>query len=97
MAIITFLSDFGEKDHYTAAVKAKILATNSNITVVDISHNIDPCDIAHGAFVLKAVYKDFPEGTVHVVAVDSIGREGDKYYAAELENHSHQHTCRSFK
>ncbi|MEM9299461.1 MAG: SAM-dependent chlorinase/fluorinase [Bacteroidota bacterium] len=87
MAIITFLSDFGEKDHYTAAVKAKILATNSNITVVDISHNIDPCDIAHGAFVLKAVYKDFPEGTVHVVAVDSIGREGDKYYAAELENH----------
>ncbi len=87
MAIITFLSDFGEKDHYTAAVKAKILATNPNITVIDISHQIAPCDIAHGAFVLKAVYKDFPQGTVHLVAVDSIGRSGDKYYAVELENH----------
>ncbi|MEM6524645.1 MAG: SAM-dependent chlorinase/fluorinase [Bacteroidota bacterium] len=87
MAIITLLSDFGEKDHYAAGVKAKILATNPNITVVEISHNIGPCDIAHGAFVLKAVYKDFPEGTVHIIAVDSVGREGDKFFAIELENH----------
>ena len=87
MAIITFLSDFGEQDHYTAAVKARILATNPNLTIVDISHQIAPCDIAHGAFVLKAIYKDFPAGTVHLIAVNSIGRPDDKYFAAELENH----------
>lgn len=87
MAIITFLSDFGENDHYVAAVKAKILGTNPNITIVDISHNIASCDLAHGAFVLKSVYKDFPEGTVHIIGVDSIGRVGDKYFAAELDNH----------
>ncbi len=87
MAIITFLSDFGESDHYTAAVKAKILATNSNLHIVDISHRINPCDIAHGAYVLRSVFRDFPEGTVHIVAINSTGQSGDKQIAIKLEGH----------
>ena len=87
MAIITFLSDFGESDHYVSAVKAKILSINSGIRIVDISHHIKPCDIAHASFVLKAVFRDFPKGTVHLVAVNSIGQQEDKYIALELEGH----------
>ncbi|UII27009.1 SAM-dependent chlorinase/fluorinase [Fulvivirga maritima] len=87
MAIITFLSDFGESDHYVSAVKAKILSSNSGINIVDISHQINTCDIAHAAYVLKAVFQDFPKGTIHIVAVNSIGQSGDKYIAAELEGH----------
>lgn len=87
MAIITLLSDFGESDHYVAAVKAKILSINSGIQLVDISHAISPCDIAHAAYVLNAVFRDFPEQTVHLVAVNSAGQPGDKYIAIELEGH----------
>ncbi|MCG8384343.1 MAG: SAM-dependent chlorinase/fluorinase [Cytophagales bacterium] len=87
MAIITFLSDFGESDHYVSAVKAKILSVNSGIRIVDISHHIQPCDIAHAAYVLNAVFRDFPGGTVHLVAVNTIGQQGDKYIAIELEGH----------
>ncbi|MEQ8928132.1 MAG: SAM-dependent chlorinase/fluorinase [Fulvivirga sp.] len=87
MAIITFLSDFGESDHYVAAVKAKILSKNPGQTIVDISHQIAPCDIAHGAHVLKSVFRDFPKGTVHLVAINSVGQQGDKYIAVELEGH----------
>jgi len=87
MAIITFLSDFGESDHYVAAVKAKVLSENPNITIVDISHQITSCDIAHGAYVLKAVYNDFPEGTIHVFAIHAIGQSGDKFIAVKLDGH----------
>lgn len=87
MAIITFLSDFGESDHYVAAVKAKILSLNSGIQIIDISHQIASCDIAHAAYVLKAVFKDFPERTVHLVAVHTAGQPNDKYIAVELEGH----------
>lgn len=87
MAIITFLSDFGESDHYVAAVKAKILSDNPNQIVVDISHNIAACDMAHGAYVLKSVFRDFPNGTIHIVAVNSAGQQGDKFIAVELEGH----------
>lgn len=87
MAIITFLSDFGEQDHYVAAVKAKLFSLNPNLYVVDISHQIAPCDIAHAAYVLKAVFKEFPTGTIHIVAVNTAGQSGDKYLAIALEGH----------
>ncbi len=87
MAIITFLSDFGQSDHYVSAVKAKILSINSGIHIVDISHHIQSCDIAHASYVLRSVFRDFPQGTVHMVAVNSIGQQGDKYIALELAGH----------
>ncbi len=87
MAIITFLSDFGERDHYVAAVKAKILSLDPAINIVDISHNIASCDMAHAAYVLKAVFKDFPEGTVHIVGVNTAGQPGDRCIAAKIEGH----------
>lgn len=71
MPLITFTSDFGLTDHYAAAVKAKIYNISSDIDIIDISHGIESFNIAHGSFVLKAVYRDFPESTVHLVAVDS--------------------------
>lgn len=87
MPIITFLSDFGESDHYVAAVKATILKVNSSATIIDISHKIAACDLAHGAYVLRSVYKDFPEGSIHIVAINSIGQKGDKYIAIKLDGH----------
>ncbi len=87
MAIITLLTDSGESDHYAAAIKAKILSTNPGLTIVDISHKINSCDIAHGAYVLKSVFRDFPKGTVHLVAVDAAGNRGDAHIALQLEDH----------
>lgn len=87
MAIVTLLTDSGESDHYVAAIKAKIISVNPGIRVEDISHKIKPADIAHAAFVLRAVFRDFPKGTVHLVGVDSTGNRGDAFIALQLEDH----------
>lgn len=87
MAIVTLLTDSGESDHYVAAIKAKVLTVNPGVKIIDISHKIAPCDIAHAAFVLKSVFKDFPKGSVHLVGVDSTGNRGDAFIALQLENH----------
>jgi S-adenosylmethionine hydrolase len=87
MAIVTLLTDSGESDFYVAAIKAKILSVNPGLTLVDISHRIAPCDIAHGAFVLRSVYRDFPRGTVHLVGVDATGSKGEAFLAISLEEH----------
>lgn len=87
MAIVTLLTDSGEHDHYVAAIKAKILSTNPSIRIVDISHRIAPCDIGHAAFVLKSVFRDFPKGTTHLVAVDSVGKRDTTPIAMQLEDH----------
>ncbi len=87
MAIVTLLTDSGESDHYVAAIKAKIISVNPGIRVEDISHKIRPGDIAHAAFVLRAVFRDFPKGSVHLVGVDSTGNRGDAYIALQMEDH----------
>lgn len=87
MAIITFMSDFGMSDHYVSAVKAKILSMNPGLKIIDISHDIEVFNIAHGAFVLKAVFRDFPKGTVHLVSVNSLGEKKSRYLAAKIEDH----------
>ncbi len=87
MAIITFMSDFGESDHYVAAVKAIILNFNSNLNIVDISHQIEHCNIAHGSYVLKSVFREFPKGTVHLVAVNTTGNNKEGFIGLKLEEH----------
>jgi S-adenosylmethionine hydrolase len=87
MAIITFISDFGVQDHYTAAVKARILSCNPSQVIVDISHYIEHFNIAHGSFVLGSVFREFPEGSIHLLAVNSTGGLGEAYIAVKLEGH----------
>lgn len=83
MPLITFTSDFGNSDHYVAFVKAAILSDNPNQAIVDISHNIAAFDITHMAFVLDAVFREFPEGTIHFVGQD----EESGYFIAWVEGH----------
>jgi S-adenosylmethionine hydrolase len=87
MAIVTLLTDSGESDFYVAAIKARILSVNPGLTLVDISHRIAPCDIAHGAYVLRSVFRDFPRGTVHLVGVDATGNKGESFLAVAMEDH----------
>jgi len=87
MALVTFLSDFGDCDYYVPAVKAKMLSINPQLNIIDITHKIETYDIAHAAFVLRSVYKDFPKGTVHLVAINSTSSITDGFIGIKLEEH----------
>ena len=71
MQIITLTSDSGYKDHYVASMKGTIISLFSAATIVDISHEIRPFDIAEAAFQLRNCFNDFPIGTVHIIGVDA--------------------------
>jgi len=85
--VFTFLSDFGDKDHYIAAVKAKIYSSIPNASIVDISHSVERYNIAYGAYILHAVFREFPENTIHIVSINSLDRNEDKFISIKLENH----------
>lgn len=72
MAIITLTSDWGHRDHYIAAVKGKLLSLMPEVTIVDISHTIEHYNHNHAAFVLINAFSFFPQGTVHIIGVNSI-------------------------
>lgn len=70
MSIVTLTTDFGTADHYVAAMKGVLLTLSPQTTIVDITHEIRPQDVVHGAFVFRQAFAYFPAGTVHVVVVD---------------------------
>ncbi len=70
ISVITLLTDFGDRDHFVASMKGVILGINPQARIVDLSHAIAPHQIEDAAYLLKASYKYFPDGTVHVAVVD---------------------------
>jgi S-adenosylmethionine hydrolase len=71
MSIITLTTDMGLDDHYVASLKGTILSAIEKVNIIDITHAVRPFDISEAAFHLNCCYKDFPEGTIHVIGVDS--------------------------
>ncbi len=69
--IITLTTDWGTKDHYLAAVKGSIATHIPDATVMDISHDITPFDLNEASYILRNSWKDFPEGTIHIIGVNS--------------------------
>ena len=68
--LITLLSDFGLSDVYVGVMKGVIAQINPALTVVDLTHQIPPQNIAAGRFSLMNAYPYFPGGTVHIAVVD---------------------------
>lgn len=69
-SIITLTTDFGTGSPYVAAMKGVILGFNPTVRLVDISHEIGPQDVRHGAIVLAETTPWFPADTIHVAVVD---------------------------
>jgi S-adenosylmethionine hydrolase len=68
--IIALLTDFGTRDHYSGVMKGVVLGICPDVTLVDLSHDLPPHDVAFAAQELAATYKFFPVGTIFVVVVD---------------------------
>ncbi len=68
--LIALLTDFGERDHFAGSLKGVIASINPEATVVDVTHGIEPFDVAAGAFVLSACVPFFPEGAIFLAVVD---------------------------
>jgi hypothetical protein len=92
--IIALVSDFGTRDYFVGAMKGVILTINRNANVIDITHDIEPQNIASAGFTLRACYGEFPPQTIFVAVVDpgvgsdrrAILVETEKYYFLAPDN-----------
>ena len=87
MSIITLTTDYGLKDHFVGALKGKILTENSEATIVDISHNIDPFNTVEASYIIGAAYMSFPKGTVHLIGVDAELNKENQHIAMQWNDH----------
>lgn len=70
IAMITLLTDFGDRDTYVGVMKGVIASINPRISVVDLTHQIPPQDCRAAQFHLSQAYPYFPADTIHLAVVD---------------------------
>jgi hypothetical protein len=70
MPIVTLTTDFGDADHFVAAMKGVILSIAPRATIVDVTHQVAPFEVNEGAFTVAAASRTFPPKTIHVAVVD---------------------------
>ncbi|TDX86069.1 SAM hydrolase/SAM-dependent halogenase family protein [Epilithonimonas xixisoli] len=87
MAVITLTSDYGLVDHRVPSIKGKILSWSEEVKVVDITHNITAYNLLQTAYIVRNAYKFFPEGSIHIVAVDSFYHKNRKNILAKIDGH----------
>jgi S-adenosylmethionine hydrolase len=76
--LITLLTDFGTNSIYSTLSNVWFQSRNPEIPVVDLSHEIHPCDINEAAYLLELMITSFPPNTVHVIAVDFDNRHAHR-------------------
>lgn len=87
MTIVTLTTDLGLRDYYVPSVKGFLYGALPEGTVVDITHQVKPFNIAEAAFILSNTYFDFPKGTIHLASVESDQDNQSAYLMAEIEGH----------
>lgn len=57
-------------DGFAGIVKGVILSMAPDVSIVDITHDIEPFDIKSGAWIIQNARKYFPADAIHIVVVD---------------------------
>lgn len=68
--IIALITDFGTLDAYAGVLKAILLQFNPALSIIDITHEINPFSIESASFILYSCWDYFPKGTIFLSVVD---------------------------
>ncbi|MDR2834964.1 MAG: SAM-dependent chlorinase/fluorinase [Bacteroidales bacterium] len=86
LRIVTLTTDWNLSDYYIGVVKANILVNCNDVTIIDISHDISNFSVVQAGFLMKSVYKNFPDGTIHLICVGSISEKKENIIVVKFDN-----------
>ncbi len=86
MSIVTFTTDWGLNSYYVSALKGRLQSRYALATIIDINHDSPRSNITKAAFTIKHSYKNFPDGSIHIIGVNTESWEELRYLVAKCEN-----------
>ncbi|MEN3186139.1 MAG: SAM-dependent chlorinase/fluorinase [Atribacterota bacterium] len=76
MSCVVLLTDWGHQSYYVGVVKGVISKINPHVTVIDLTHEIEPYNVREAMHILARAYRDFPSKSIFMGVVDSgVGTE----------------------
>jgi S-adenosyl-L-methionine hydrolase (adenosine-forming) len=86
-SVITLITDFGQRDWYAGSLKGALLKAAPTAQLIDISHEVRPFDIVQAALLTRNVWREFPEGTIHIIAVNCVYENNYSFVAVRHAGH----------
>ena len=87
MPIVTLTTDFGHKDYSVSVIKGALMQQIADIKIIDISHEISPYNPSETAYILKNAFRSFPNGSIHIIGVESEWTPENVNLVMEFEEH----------
>ncbi|MBN2681319.1 MAG: SAM-dependent chlorinase/fluorinase [Bacteroidales bacterium] len=87
MSIITLTTDWGNDGYYISAVKGLIYGKNPETRIIDISHSLPLFSVVQAAFILRNTFRNFPEGTIHIIGINSENTKTHPHIILKYEGH----------
>ncbi|MFI5196102.1 MAG: S-adenosyl-l-methionine hydroxide adenosyltransferase family protein [Chitinophagales bacterium] len=86
-SVITLLSDLGTRDTTVTVSRAILMRYAPESAIVDISHNVAQYDLQQAAYLLLSAYKNFAQGSIHVLLADVFAGGAPRMLVAEKEGY----------
>ena len=87
MKLLTLITDIGEKDFLTGAIKGQLLRYEPDLNIIDITHSLSAFNYPQAAYVCRNAIKNFPTGTFHLILVNIFDEKPDYMILAEHNGH----------
>lgn len=69
--VVSLTTDFGLRDSYVAQMKAVLLSlAQVPINLVDISHQVEPCQVRQAARLIRSAAPAFANDSIHLAVID---------------------------
>jgi S-adenosylmethionine hydrolase len=86
MPTISLISDFGLQEPLPAIAKTMVLKQVGDCNFIDISHHLDPFNLLQAAYIFRAAFPHFPEGTCHLLLCSLFLKPGRTILFAQYKN-----------
>lgn len=87
MPVITLTTEWKPDDIYQGIIKGKLCSLCPGATIIDNACSIPAFNIAHASFVIRNTYKNYPDGTIHIICVHSEAVKEKEYLIVRYRDH----------
>jgi S-adenosylmethionine hydrolase len=87
MPVITLTTEWRSDDIYYGIIKGKLVSMCPEATIIDNAGDIPAFNLSHASFIIRNTYRNYPEGTVHIICVHSEANENQNYLVVKANGH----------
>jgi S-adenosylmethionine hydrolase len=87
MPVITLTTEWQAFDYYSGILKGKLTSLCPGTTIIENATGLSPFNIQKSAFVLRNTFEHYPQGSVHIICVQSEYSDRSPHVIVKAKGH----------